>query len=79
MGTGMGMGAGSLDFMIGMSFKGCPLTDRSTQVIVKYHKEKTRYTGTMKNHMDKNITCKGKEWNSEIHRMKRIGVMGNKE
>ena len=25
--------------------------------------------------MDENTTCKGKEWNSELHRMKRIGVM----
>ena len=42
---------------------------------VKYHKEKDEGTRNEENHMDMNITCKGKGWNSEVHRMKRIGVM----
>ena len=29
-------------------------------------------------HVDKNITCKGKGWNGEVHRMKKIGVMKKK-
>ena len=45
------------------------------QVIVKYHKEKEQGTRNKENHMDENITCKGKEQNSEVHRMKRIRVM----
>ena len=45
------------------------------QVIRKYHKEKEEGTRNDENHMDRNITCKGKEWNSEVCRMKRIRVM----
>ena len=40
-----------------------------------HKEEKRRYTGTREYHMDANITCKGKGWNGEVHRMKRIGVM----
>ena len=32
-------------------------------------------TRNKENHIDRNITCKGKEQNSEVCRMKRIGVM----
>ena len=47
------------------------------QVIRIYHKEKKEGTRNKENHMDANITCKGKEWNGEVCRMKRIGVMKN--